>query len=79
MRIMGLDYGTKTVGVAISDALKITYEIQNLEQLKIGCRSSFRSSIFLCIGYEKSTGNFSGRKKTGVYDGRRTRKKCVKV
>ena len=24
MRIMGLDYGTKTVGVAISDALKIT-------------------------------------------------------
>ena len=24
-------------------------------------------------------GIFSGRKKTGVYDGRRTRKKCVKV
>ena len=24
MRIMGLDYGTKTVGVAISDALGIT-------------------------------------------------------
>lgn len=24
MRVMGLDYGTVTVGVAISDALKIT-------------------------------------------------------
>ncbi|WP_368320083.1 Holliday junction resolvase RuvX, partial [Mediterraneibacter gnavus] len=24
MRIMGLDYGTKTVGVAISDALGLT-------------------------------------------------------
>ncbi len=24
MRIMGLDYGSKTVGVAISDALRIT-------------------------------------------------------
>lgn len=24
MRIMGLDYGTKTVGVAVSDALKVT-------------------------------------------------------
>lgn len=27
MRIMGLDYGTKTVGVAISDALKITAQV----------------------------------------------------
>ena len=24
MRIMGLDYGSKTVGVAISDALRLT-------------------------------------------------------
>ena len=32
MRIMGLDYGTVTVGVAISDALKIT--AQGIETIK---------------------------------------------
>lgn len=33
MRIMGLDYGTKTVGVAISDALKITAQgIETIER-----------------------------------------------
>lgn len=39
MRIMGLDYGTKTVGVAISDALKITAQgietIQRKEENKL--------------------------------------------
>ena len=33
MRIIGLDYGTKTVGVAISDALKITAQgIETIER-----------------------------------------------
>ena len=33
MRIMGLDYGTKTVGVAISDALGLTAQgIETIEQ-----------------------------------------------
>ena len=33
MRIMGLDYGTKTVGVAISDVLKITAQgIETIER-----------------------------------------------
>ena len=32
MRIMGLDYGTKTVGVAISDALGLT--AQAIETIK---------------------------------------------
>lgn len=33
MKIMGLDYGTKTVGVAISDALKITAQgIETIER-----------------------------------------------
>ena len=32
MRIMGLDYGTKTVGVAISDALKITAQGNKLRK-----------------------------------------------
>ena len=42
MRIMGLDYGTKTVGVAISDALKITAQgietIQRKEENKTCAR-----------------------------------------
>lgn len=33
MRIMGLDYGTKTVGVAISDALRLTAQgIETIER-----------------------------------------------
>ena len=33
MRVMGLDYGTRTVGVAISDALKITAQgIETIER-----------------------------------------------
>lgn len=33
MRVMGLDYGSKTVGVAISDALKITAQgIETIER-----------------------------------------------
>lgn len=39
MRIMGLDYGTKTVGVAISDALGLTAQgietIQRKEENKL--------------------------------------------
>ena len=45
MRIMGLDYGTKTVGVAISDALKITAQgietIERKEENKL-CRTCAR-------------------------------------
>ena len=33
MRIMGLDYGTKTVGVAISDALGLTAQgVETIER-----------------------------------------------
>lgn len=39
MRMMGLDYGTKTVGVAVSDALKLTAQgietIQRKEENKL--------------------------------------------
>ena len=33
MRIMGLDYGSKTVGVAISDALRLTAQaVETIER-----------------------------------------------
>ena len=35
MRIMGLDYGSKTVGVAISDALRLTAQaVETIERKK---------------------------------------------
>ena len=37
MRILGLDYGTKTVGVAVSDALKITAQpLETIERKSAG-------------------------------------------
>lgn len=43
MRIIGLDYGTKTVGVAISDALGIT--AQGLETLRAKKRISYERHL----------------------------------
>ena len=44
MRVMGLDYGTKTVGVAISDPLGLTAQgietIQRKEEIKLLCCQS---------------------------------------
>ena len=43
MRIMGLDYGTKTVGVAISDALGLLRrdrDIQRKEETKCAVHST---------------------------------------
>ncbi|MDD6404675.1 MAG: Holliday junction resolvase RuvX [Clostridiales bacterium] len=37
MRVLGLDYGTKTVGVAVSDALKITAQpLETIERKSAG-------------------------------------------
>ncbi len=43
MRIMGLDYGSKTVGVAISDALKIT--AQGIEIIRREKESKLRKTL----------------------------------
>ena len=48
MRILGLDYGTKTVGVAVSDPLMFTAQgveiIRRKEENKIG-RASCRERV----------------------------------
>ena len=46
MRIMGLDYGSKTVGVAVSDALLLT--AQNIETM----RRTLARIQELCLEYE---------------------------
>ena len=43
MRVMGLDYGTRTVGVAISDALKIT--AQGLETIERKEENKLRKTL----------------------------------
>lgn len=43
MRIMGLDYGTKTVGVAISDSLLIT--AQGIETIEIAQAKKLRKTL----------------------------------
>ena len=54
MRIMGLDYGTKTVGVAISDALCLTAQgietIERKEENKL--RKTLARITALCGEYE---------------------------
>ena len=54
MRIMGLDYGTKTVGVAISDALCLTAQgietIERKEENKL--RKTLARITALCEEYE---------------------------
>ena len=43
MRIIGLDYGTKTVGVAVSDALMIT--AQPLETIERKSANKLRQTL----------------------------------
>ena len=54
MRVMGLDYGTKTVGVAISDPLGLTAQgietIQRKEENKL--RRTLARIQELCLEYE---------------------------
>ena len=54
MRIMGLDYGSKTVGVAISDALQIT--AQGLEVIRRERENKLRRTLArieeLLVAYE---------------------------
>lgn len=57
MRVMGLDYGTRTVGVAISDALKITAQgietIERKEENKL--RKTLQRIEMLIKEYEVDT------------------------
>mgnify|MGYP000849171823 CR=1 FL=1 len=54
MRIMGLDYGSKTVGVAVSDALLLT--AQNIETICREQENKLRRTLAriqeLCLEYE---------------------------
>ncbi len=56
MRILGLDYGTKTVGVAVSDALQITSQpletITRKQENKL--RQTYARIEELCAEYEVS-------------------------
>lgn len=54
MRIMGLDYGSKTVGVAVSDALLLT--AQGIETITRKDENKLRQTLArieeLCVSYE---------------------------
>lgn len=73
MRIMGLDYGTKTVGVALSDELGIT--AQPLETIERKSASKLRQTLariekiaaesqvsFIVLGYPKNMNNTVGER-----------------
>lgn len=54
MRILGLDYGSKTVGVAVSDALLLT--AQGVETIERKSENKLRQTLArieeLCVAYE---------------------------
>ena len=71
MRIMGLDYGSKTVGVAISDDLEIT--AQPVETIERKSENKLRRTLarieeiideyevsFIVLGYPKNMDNTEG-------------------
>lgn len=71
MRIMGLDYGSKTVGVAVSDELKIT--AQPVETIERKSENKLRRTLarieeiideyevsFIVLGYPKNMNNTEG-------------------
>lgn len=71
MRIMGLDYGSKTVGVAISDELEIT--AQPVETIERKSENKLRRTLarieeiideygvsFVVLGYPKNMDNTEG-------------------
>lgn len=73
MRILGLDYGTKTVGVALSDALKLTAQpvetIERKEENKLRKTLARIEEIAkanevseIVLGYPKHMNNSEGRR-----------------
>lgn len=73
MRIMGLDYGTKTVGVALSDALLIT--AQPVETIERKSANKLRQTFarieqlvdenevsLIVLGYPKNMNNTAGER-----------------
>ena len=73
MRIMGLDYGSKTVGVAISDALG--YTAQGIETIEIAQAGKLRKTFArleqlidqykvdtIVLGYPKNMNNTEGER-----------------
>ena len=60
MRIIGLDYGTKTVGVAVSDALMIT--AQPLETIERKSANKLRQAERIVLGYPKNMNNTIGER-----------------
>ncbi len=73
MRIMGLDYGSKTVGVAISDALGFT--AQGIETIEIAQAGKLRKTFArieelidqyevdrIILGYPKNMNNTEGER-----------------
>ena len=79
MRIMGLDYGTKTVGVAISDALGFT--AQGIETIEIAQAGKLRKTFArieklidqyevdrIVLGYPKNMNNTEGERCAATVD-----------
>lgn len=73
MRIMGLDFGSKTVGVAISDALKIT--AQGIETIERKSENKLRQTLarietlvqeyeveLIVLGFPKNMNNTVGER-----------------
>ncbi|MBR4807741.1 MAG: Holliday junction resolvase RuvX [Lachnospiraceae bacterium] len=79
MRIMGLDYGSKTVGVAISDALH--YTAQGIETIEIAQAGKLRKTFArleqlieeyevdrVILGYPKNMNNTEGERCAATMD-----------
>lgn len=82
MRIMGLDYGSKTVGVAISDALRLTAQavetIERKEENKLRRTCARIEELIkkydvekIVLGFPKHMNNDIGRACAAVYGIRR--------
>lgn len=79
MRIMGLDYGTKTVGVAVSDPLRVT--AQGLETITRNEENKLRKTLariehlileydikYIVLGYPKNMNNSIGDRARSTKD-----------
>ena len=82
MRIMGLDYGSKTVGVAISDALRLTAQavetIERKEENKLRRTCARIEELIkkydvekIVLGFPKHMNNDIGERAQRVYGIRR--------
>ena len=85
MRIIGLDYGTKTVGVALSDALGITAQpvetITRKEENKLRKTYARIEAIIeendvekIVVGLPKNMNNTVGESREGTYGKRRKKR-----